>query len=165
MWTMNFQMFKLDLEKAEEPEIRLPTAMSIIFLFSTLLLRSRFGHLSTWPLQWPLHLQFLPSQSHPVCYCCSVAKSCPTLCHPLDCNTPQSPLSFTIYRSLFKLMSIESVMLSYVHTGLIFKYSSVLVTLLKSSVVLHFQKSKFLSLILKTLCNLARSHLSSPTSH
>ena len=26
MWTMNFQMFKLDLEKAEEPEIRLPTS-------------------------------------------------------------------------------------------------------------------------------------------
>ena len=23
MWTMNFQMFKLDLEKAEEPEIKL----------------------------------------------------------------------------------------------------------------------------------------------
>ena len=25
MWTVNFQMFKLDLEKAEEPEIKLPT--------------------------------------------------------------------------------------------------------------------------------------------
>ena len=25
MWTMNFQMFKLDLEKAEEPEIKLST--------------------------------------------------------------------------------------------------------------------------------------------
>ena len=25
MWTMNFQMFKLVLEKAEEPEIKLPT--------------------------------------------------------------------------------------------------------------------------------------------
>ena len=25
MWTVNFQMFKLDLEKAAEPEIRLPT--------------------------------------------------------------------------------------------------------------------------------------------
>ena len=24
MWTVNFQMFKLDLEKAEEPEIKLP---------------------------------------------------------------------------------------------------------------------------------------------
>ena len=26
MWTMNFQMFKLDLEKAEETEIKLPTS-------------------------------------------------------------------------------------------------------------------------------------------
>ena len=25
MWTVNFQMFKLDLEKAEEPQIKLPT--------------------------------------------------------------------------------------------------------------------------------------------
>ena len=25
MWTMNFMMFKLDLEKTEEPEIKLPT--------------------------------------------------------------------------------------------------------------------------------------------
>ena len=25
MWTKNFQMYKLDLEKAEEPEIKLPT--------------------------------------------------------------------------------------------------------------------------------------------
>ena len=25
MWTVNFQMFKMDLEKAEEPEIKLPT--------------------------------------------------------------------------------------------------------------------------------------------
>ena len=26
MWTKNFQMFKLDLEQAEEPEIELPTS-------------------------------------------------------------------------------------------------------------------------------------------
>ena len=26
MWTRNFQMFKLDIEKAEEPEIKLPTS-------------------------------------------------------------------------------------------------------------------------------------------
>ena len=26
MWTVNFQMFKLDLEKAEGPEIKLPTS-------------------------------------------------------------------------------------------------------------------------------------------
>ena len=27
MWTVNFQMFKLDLEKAEEPENKLPTSI------------------------------------------------------------------------------------------------------------------------------------------
>ena len=27
MWTENFRMFKLDLEKAEEPEIKLPTSI------------------------------------------------------------------------------------------------------------------------------------------
>ena len=30
MWIENFQMFKLDLEKAEEPEIKLPTSAGII---------------------------------------------------------------------------------------------------------------------------------------
>jgi len=27
MWTENVQMYKLDLEKAEEPEIKLPTSV------------------------------------------------------------------------------------------------------------------------------------------
>ena len=27
MWTVNFQMFKLDLEKVEEPEVKLPTSV------------------------------------------------------------------------------------------------------------------------------------------
>ena len=27
MWTENFQMYKLDSEKAEEPEIKLPTSV------------------------------------------------------------------------------------------------------------------------------------------
>ena len=27
MWTVNFQMFKLDLEKTEEPEVKLPTSV------------------------------------------------------------------------------------------------------------------------------------------
>ena len=29
MWTVDFQMFKLDLEKAEEPEIKLPTSSGL----------------------------------------------------------------------------------------------------------------------------------------
>ena len=43
--------------------------------------------------------------------CCSVAKSCPTLCNPVDCSKPGF-LSFTIFRSLLKLMSIDFVILS-----------------------------------------------------
>ena len=26
------------------------------------------------------------------CYCCSVTKACPTLCDPVDCSTPGSPV-------------------------------------------------------------------------
>ena len=44
MWTMNFQMFKLDLEKAEEPEIKLPTS---------------FGSLTKQELQKNIYLCFI----------------------------------------------------------------------------------------------------------
>ena len=43
--------------------------------------------------------------------CCSVAKSRPTLCDPMNCSTPDS-LPFTISWSSLKLMSFELVMLS-----------------------------------------------------
>ena len=39
----------------------------------------------------------------------SVAQSCPTLCDPMDCNTPGFPVHHQL-PSLFELMSIESVM-------------------------------------------------------
>ena len=39
-----------------------------------------------------------------------VTKSCLTLCDPIECSMPGSPLPFTIAQSLFKLMSTESVM-------------------------------------------------------
>ena len=29
MWTLKFQVFKLDLEKAEDPEIKLPTSIGL----------------------------------------------------------------------------------------------------------------------------------------
>ena len=44
--------------------------------------------------------------------CCSVTKSCPTLCDPRDCSTPGF-LSFTVSWSVLKFMSLESVMLSH----------------------------------------------------
>ena len=45
-------------------------------------------------------------------HCCSIAKSCVTLCDPMDCSTPgrQASLSFAISQSLLKLKSVESVM-------------------------------------------------------
>ena len=42
-----------------------------------------------------------------VCCCCSVAKSCLTLCDPMDCSTPD----FTISWSLLKFMSFALVIL------------------------------------------------------
>ena len=41
--------------------------------------------------------------------CCSVSQSCLTPCDPMDCAR-QASQSFTISRSLLKLISIESVM-------------------------------------------------------
>ena len=42
--------------------------------------------------------------------CCSVAKSCPTLCNPVNCSTPGFPVFIVFSWSLLKLMSIESVL-------------------------------------------------------
>ena len=44
-------------------------------------------------------------------YCCSITKSCLTLCNPVNCSMPCF-LCFTISWSLPKFMSIELVMLS-----------------------------------------------------
>ena len=43
---------------------------------------------------------------------CSVTQSCPTLCDPMAWS-PKASLSFTIFQSLLKLMSIESVLPSH----------------------------------------------------
>ena len=42
--------------------------------------------------------------------CCLVAKSCWTLCDPMEPATHQDSLSFTIFCSLLKFIFIESVM-------------------------------------------------------
>ena len=44
-------------------------------------------------------------------HCCSVDKSCLTLCDPMDCSMPGLPI-LNRSLSLLKLMSIESMMLS-----------------------------------------------------
>ena len=50
------------------------------------------------------------------CCCCSVAQSCLTLCNPWTA-AHQASLSFTISRSLLKLMCIESVMPSNISSS------------------------------------------------
>ena len=41
--------------------------------------------------------------------CCSITKSCPTVCDPMDCSMPSFPV-LQHFQNLLKLMSIESVM-------------------------------------------------------
>ena len=48
MWTLNFQMFKLDLEKAEEPEIKLPISKRIPEKTSTSVLETMPKLLTVW---------------------------------------------------------------------------------------------------------------------
>ena len=78
-WTVNFKIFKLDLEKAEEPEIKLPTSAgsskkqnfqrtstsALLTMQSLWLCRSqqtvenssRWEYQTTWPASWKLCMQ------------------------------------------------------------------------------------------------------------
>ena len=60
------------------------------------------------PVSLPPFLPPLPFASFRQC-CCSSTKSCPTFCSPVH-SAHQASLSFTLSRSLLKLMSIESMM-------------------------------------------------------
>ena len=86
MWTENFQMLKLDLEKAEEPEIKLPTSIgssekqecsrktSTSVLLTTLKpltlritaicgkLFKRWGYQTTLPASWEICMQVKKQQ-------------------------------------------------------------------------------------------------------
>ena len=86
MWTENFQMFKLDLEKAEEPEIKLPISTesskkqqfqkNIYFCFIDYakafdsvdhincgkFWRKWEDHLTTWPASWETCMQVKKQQ-------------------------------------------------------------------------------------------------------
>ena len=85
-WTMNFQMFQLDLEKAEEPEIKLPTfagslkkqessrktspyALWTIPKFLTVWIKTnceefltRWEYQTTWPASWEICMQVKKQQ-------------------------------------------------------------------------------------------------------
>ena len=62
----------------------------------------------SWWVWMPLSCPWLFMRLIGVC-CCSVTKSCPTLCHPWTAAC-QASLSFTISQSLLRFMSMESVM-------------------------------------------------------
>ena len=85
-WTVNFQMFQLDLEKAEEPEIKLPTpagsskkqessrktSISALLTMPKLLtvwitincgkLFKRWEYQTTWPVSWAICMQVKKQQ-------------------------------------------------------------------------------------------------------
>ena len=85
-WTMNFQMFKLDLEKADEPEIKPPTSVgsskkqesareTSIFALLTMpktltmwitincgKLLKRWEYQTTWPASWEICMQVKKQQ-------------------------------------------------------------------------------------------------------
>ena len=87
MWTVKFQMFKLDLEKAEEPEIKLPTSTgslkkqessrktSISALLTmpkplTVWITTNYGkfwkrleYQATWPASWEICMQVKKQES------------------------------------------------------------------------------------------------------
>ena len=70
--------------------------------------------LASWPSIWPLAalcLEVIKLKNQHFLCCCSVAKSCQTLCGPWT-ETCQASLFFTIFHSLLKLMCIETVMSS-----------------------------------------------------
>ena len=56
------------------------------------------------------HLGFPPVlMSKMNCCRCPITQSCPTLCDPMDCSTPASPVRHS-FLELLKFMSIESTM-------------------------------------------------------
>ena len=85
MWTVNFQMFKLDLEKVDEPEIKFPTSVgslkkqessrktptSALFIKpkpSTVWITTSCGKFfkrceyHTWPAFWEIYMQVKKQQ-------------------------------------------------------------------------------------------------------
>ena len=73
-------------------------------------------NLRLWFCYSPVKGPWMSYSTQKICFfnewnSCSVAKSCPTLCNPMDYRTPGSSV-LTISNSLLKLMSIESVILS-----------------------------------------------------
>ena len=47
-------------------------------------------------IQWSLRLASFNQHAFWDCCCCSVTKSCPTLCDPMDCSTPGFPVLYYV---------------------------------------------------------------------
>ena len=86
MWTVNFQMFKLDLEKAQEPEIKLPTStgsskkqessrktsisalltmpkpLTVCITINCGQFWKRWEYQTTWPASWETYMQVRKQQ-------------------------------------------------------------------------------------------------------
>ena len=86
MWTVNFQMFKLVLEKAEEPEIKLPTSsgsskkqessrktsisalltmpkpLTVWITINCGKFWKRWEYQTTWPASWEIYMQVRKQQ-------------------------------------------------------------------------------------------------------
>ena len=88
-WTVNLQMFKLDLEKAEEPEIKLPTSagsskkqessrktsisalltmpkpLTVWITINSREFFKRWEYQTTWPASWEICVQVRKQQLEP----------------------------------------------------------------------------------------------------
>ena len=56
-----------------------------------------------------IKIYFIGFEMYFICCCCSVNKSCPTVCNPMNCSTPCFPFLHCL-PEFAQLMSVESVM-------------------------------------------------------
>ena len=84
---MNFQMFKLDLEKAEEPEIKLPTS---------------FGSSKMQENSRKTPAAAAAAKSH---------QSCPTLCDPIDGSPLGSSVPGILQARILEWVAISHIFL------------------------------------------------------
>ena len=99
-WTKNFQMYKLDLEKAEEPEIKLPT-----FVGSW----TKQGNSKTTSTSASLtmlkHLTLCVCVC--VCVCVCDSQSCLTSCDPMGCSPPGASIHRILQARILEWVSIS----------------------------------------------------------
>ena len=118
MWTMTFQMFKLDLEKAEEPGIKLSTstaaaaAAKSLQSYPTLKPHRRQPTRLSHPWDSPgkntgVGCHFL-LQCMKVKTKSQVAQSCPTLSNPKNCSLPGSSI-----HGIFQARVLEWVAITF----------------------------------------------------